>query len=518
MATNKISVLLIKEQIDNVAEIIKDGCTSEQIGVGTFYYKHSFTHQPKWVEKFFGNQLHGGEHLKSSSVQGVLIIQRDYMDGSRFFAICFGYGRNLINPDAIEERFGLITTLNSVDDKSIRSIDINSLEAIPKSNRIQSSKLSDIPNFNIDVEKDLLRAVTGKCQIESLGKNISGSDPLCISTEVDVDSVGDVLDVCYEQYKLEKYKEHFAWIDQIARIKSSHLIGQLNNELIDRLNNGNIDKIWMSIPEIIDWQNFHELKLSSRGDSVDDIDITTVLSEVYNNQIENIERLKSKTAKVYDSDDRIIFKWSYFKCLYAEIELNAEQYILNNGQWYHVNTDFVQSINAYYDNVEISNIDLIDYTHKNEGEYNIAAAKESDNFLCMDKKLVSSGVTGNDIEFCDIYTLNKQMIHIKQYGGSSVLSHLFNQGLVSGTLLVNKNFRQRVNAKLLNRWKLPVDEKIDTSNYEIIFGIISKYQDERPHIPFFSKITLKNVATTLQNYGYKVSLKRILDTKQNDNN
>ncbi len=50
----------------------------------------------------------------------------------------------------------------------------------------------------------------------------------------------------------------------------------------------------------------------------------------------------------------------------------------------------------------------------------------------MDKKNIPYGGGYSRIEFCDLFSKSKQMIHVKRYGGSSVLSHLFNQGLVSG--------------------------------------------------------------------------------------
>ncbi|WP_042372109.1 DUF6119 family protein [Bacteroides neonati] len=514
MAINKISVILIKANTA-IEDIIKDGCTSEQLGAGTFYYKPSFQRPPKWVNSFFNNTLQNEARLRTSSVQGALLVNRDYEGITRCFVICFGYGRNIINPNAIEERFGLITTLNSVDAENLRSIDINSLEAIPKTNRIQSSKLSGIPNFNIDIEKDLLKAVTGKCTIEPLGKNISGADPLCISTHVDIDSIGDVLDIAYRQYKRETYKEHFDWIDHIAVIKSSEIINQLDAILLEKLNALELDKIWMAVPDVVDWDVIHELKLNSRGSACDDIDIQSVLTDVYGNTINNIGQLKSKYVKAYNADGSEISKWTYHKCLYAEIELANEQYIINNGKWYRINTDFVQMINDFYASATISDIQLPNYSHSNEGEYNEAAVNTSEMFLCMDKKLISTGVSQNNIEFCDIYTSEKQMIHIKRYGGSSVLSHLFNQGLVSANLFITKQFRVKLNQKLEERWIVPTDAKIKVDEYEVIFGIINKINEERPSIPFFSKITFKNIASTLSNYGYKVSLKRILDVTQN---
>lgn len=58
------------------------------------------------------------------------------------------------------------------------------------------------------------------------------------------------------------------------------------------------------------------------------------------------------------------------------------RYIINNGKWYRINTDFVQMINDFYASATISDIQLPNYSHSNEGEYNEAAVNTSEMFLC----------------------------------------------------------------------------------------------------------------------------------------
>lgn len=52
----------------------------------------------------------------------------------------------------------------------------------------------------------------------------------------------------------------------------------------------------------------------------------------------------------------------------------------------------------------------------------------------MDRQLISYGGGASRIEFCDVLSDSGQRIHVKQYSGSSVMSHLFNQGLVSASI------------------------------------------------------------------------------------
>ena len=163
-----------------------------------------------------------------------------------------------------------------------------------------------------------------------------------------------------------------------------------------------------------------------------------------------------------------------------------------------------------------ANINFIDFNHQQELAYNQELAKVN-NCLCLDKKEIMIGRGYSRVEVCDVYSLKKQLVHVKRYSGSSTLSHLFNQGFVSASLLFNPDFRQKFNKKI---------EKLDGSdnfkiknlknrpnrngeNYEVVFAIITKFSKKALNIPFFSKLTLNNIYNNLSNLGYKVSLVKI---------
>ena len=109
-----------------------------------------------------------------------------------------------------------------------------------------------------------------------------------------------------------------------------------------------------------------------------------------------------------------------------------------------------------------------------------------------------------------MYTNDKKLIHVKKYGGSSVISHLFQQGVVSGELFISDiQFRTDVNDKLSDPYKLmtPIDRS-DPTKYEVCFAIMSDIPGDL-HVPFFSKVVMKNAVKRLQTYGYNVTKKKI---------
>lgn len=513
MSNNKLSILLIKK--NTPADMIikqQDGIHYEQIAGCGFYYKHSFTSTPKWVEKFFNNQLACSERLKTTSSAGVLLVERSYENERRTFAVCFGYGRSLLVPASIEERFGLITTLNTVNPQELRSLDISRLDTSALKNRIQSSKLAAVADFEFDVEKSLLRQATGLSIDEEMGKSVSGSDSFSMSVEADIQTIGGVLDRCYTKYKSEKYRGAFSWIDHIMPLKKGVLIETLDDLLLEHIQDDNDQSTWLAVPDIIDWEDISTLKYEEEGDGHEDILIETFRQEVLPVRDLTISFLKHKYVSAYNANGELRYRWPYYKCFYSEIEHDNKLYMLNAGSWYQVENDYKTQIEAVYNNAPISNLELIDYNHDDEGAYNEALANSSQLFFLMDKKLIPSGVAGNGIEFCDVYDQSGKMIHVKKYGGSQVIGHLFNQGLVSARMLFDQTFRTEVNNRLPDGWDVPMDG-FTPRHYEVVYGIISKKRDERPHIPFFSKVVFHDIYHTLTGFGYGISLKAIYNVK-----
>lgn len=156
--------------------------------------------------------------------------------------------------------------------------------------------------------------------------------------------------------------------------------------------------------------------------------------------------------------------------------------------------------------------ELPEYSDSSEHAYcQRVAAAHSDTYALMDGKTIPIGGGYNKIEFCDLYTPDQNLIHIKRYAASSVLSHLFSQGVVSGeSFRMDGSFRKAVNDLLPVSYKLSEPAKApDTSAYRIIFAVISDQPSRSLTLPFFSRVNLKHAAMRLQGYGYNVALAKI---------
>jgi uncharacterized protein (TIGR04141 family) len=139
-----LTIFLVKEQVDET-EIIDPGeaaqCSETPVSlgsrqVGTLFAKQTPTTPPGWL-KFFAESGAEMPRLRRASVAAAFVTRT----AGRFFVVVCGQGRHLIKSGACEELFGLRVTLNSVDPKSLRAVDVSTLEANPFHGTRQASRL-----------------------------------------------------------------------------------------------------------------------------------------------------------------------------------------------------------------------------------------------------------------------------------------------------------------------------------------------------------------------------------------
>jgi uncharacterized protein (TIGR04141 family) len=432
----------------------------------------------------------------------------------RFFATVFGYGRHLLKPGCWDENFGLRATLNSIEPNSIRSIDRKSFDAIARHTREEASREGSIEQFGLNIDQDLLRAVVGRPTDKQLGRRLAGMDALTAIVALELRDLPDQLERYLRQSRRQSYRRRFPWVEQISEVRDGWQRAELDDLLASRLGRGELEKCWLSVPVPIDWSQVGGFRysMSERAETHDDIHLITFLPSLRNPESLGPEQLRRRAVYCVDLDGRHARdKWSVYQCLYAEIRHQGNVYLLTGGGWYRVAPGFVARVDGDVAQIPATVVPLPDYEHSSEVEYNRAVRRANRRELAlMDRKNIPYGGGSSRIEFCDLYTRSRVMIHVKRYAGSSVLSHLFAQGVVSGTLfLQDADFRKAVNRQLpeTHRVQRP-DRRPPARSYEVAFAIISRSPREL-QLPFFSKVNLRTAHQTLTGLGYRVTLTKI---------
>jgi uncharacterized protein (TIGR04141 family) len=421
------------------------------------------------------------EDLINSSNSAILIIDVK----NRLFAIPFGYGRFLLKDDSTEPDFGIKTTLNSLQYDSLQSIDTYTFEEQTIHYRKQASKASGLEIFDLDVSRDILQAITGKPRTNIPFEGISGKeDTLAISVRSEFEDLDSICDNLIKLYQKDDYKEHFGWVDNVKRVATSEIIKNLDGLLIKDFKKKN-STIYLSPPELLDWDKLYYFNYTrSRNELKPTLDIDTYKT-TFNGDDLNVDQLKTDKAFVYnDEQTDVIYAWPIYKCLIFETLYKNGDFVLTNGSWFEIENSFAKRIKKDVQSIPIRRLGLpkvkkrIEEKDKIEIErdYNERVASSKRSFFLLDRKNVKCEYAGTSIEICDLFSKNRDFIHVKpRHGGSSAFSHLFAQGRVSAeSFISDKNYRMAIKNELKSGGKtwtdlIPLD-KPKTSAYNIVWA------------------------------------------------
>jgi uncharacterized protein (TIGR04141 family) len=470
-------------------------------------------HAPPWAA-FLAPHVSGDlPTLVTASSAGVLLVDVS----GRLCAVTFGQGRHLLDPEAYEQDFGLKVVLNTVAPDQLKSVDAKTIDETTLHTRRDVSRDSSFAAFGLDVSRDLLRAVTGTPQDETLAQRLTGADALGLWTRAQVPDLPPLVSRLIDAYGSEAYKEHFDFVDFLRPEKRPGRLRELEQTLVDALNLRAIDDAHLAVPEALDWIDVEGLRFSTQHTDLEpdsDPRISVYLDTREDEEI-NLERLKSdKMIALRASDGQVLRQWSIYRCLVYEVILEGDLYVLSAGDCFRVSLDFKQRVYADANAIpRLGGLPPAD-AGTDEDAYNQKAAAAIGG-LCLDKKLVYDD--GPDkMEICDVLTRDRGLIHVKLRGSSSTLSHLFTQGVNSAErLLQDQDFRTKAREVVEAENPaftdlLPAIRPNDPRDYEVTFAVITRSKRATPlTLPFFSVVSLRAAASRLRAFGFRVSVAEI---------
>jgi len=424
----------------------------------------------------------------------------------------FGYGRYMVKPESYVHRFGVKVVLNSVEPNNIRKVDKLTMEEMPVRSQIQASKATDISSFSIDVYTDYMRGIVGAPRTEELGNVIAGKDEFKFSLKLDIKDLKDKCKMILKRFNSDKYKENYDWYDHLKAIEDPAEIGKLEIDLMEKIQNREDEKIYLSPPEMIDWIDT-EFSYTKKGTKYSDLNI----EDFYNyleerNYSFNVEKLKNRKIYIH-RDNKDNETWKVYNCIIFEQTEDQTLYILTNGNWFEVDNDFVKEVDQYLEEVPKSSIILPNYDHDNEGDYNKVVGESEDNLISLDKVTPTIEDYRGKIELCDLLSDKGHLIHVKHWSSSSTLSHLFAQGRVAATSLINNyQYREKIQEKVedIDQSFAELFDKTNPGDFPVVYAII--YKNDKPihkRLPFFSKLNMRQNVQQLRERQFRVEKIRI---------
>lgn len=521
MKKHRLSVFLLKRGT-KLNDAVEDAAKLQRYEVGipeskeaNLLVRASARSAPIWVKLFADQDKVSLGNLYNASNAAVLLVRIR----NSAFALTFGFGKHLLKADICDETFGLRVTLNAIDSKQIKTIDRDSLDVVGRRTREQVARSGAIDEFGINFDQDLVRAVTGKPRDATLGGVLSGADGLVIHLPVRSKDLGDWLGKLAALNADKSYQKEFPWIDNVREVKDSSTRSRLDEIVVTRLQEGDVDKTWLAVPEVIDWRDFGGFKYSGfrHRTKYDDIFMPQFIEICPDREALTIDRIKTFKVNYLDAaTDQPKKHWSLYQCVYAEAVDGDDVYLLNAGRWYRVTRNFVEEVERDIKPL-LSNSEIPDplppCEHRTERDYNLAVEDgDKANVACLDGKNIRYGGGRSQIECCDLFTKRSSLIHVKRYSGSSVLSHLFAQGVVAAEAFAgDAQFRIDVNKELPRGHKLANAAKApEPDQYRVVYAVISKAHNPL-NLPFFSKVSLRNAARRLSMMRYQVAIVGIED-------
>lgn len=515
-STESLTIYLGKLGLTKIEQVLKAPGSLRSFPIsdgtgelGTLYIQARSSRPPRWA-RFFEGQIDRAAFGRISSAAAVFLVPAD----DRVFLLTFGQGRHLIKPESVEDRFGLRVTLNSIAEDRVRSLDKQTFDTIARHTRVQSSKEARPSDLGIDIDQDILRVITGSPANEALGKTLSGLESLHAMVRVDLEGLRALLSDYLGQFGKDSYKKSFAWVDHVSEVIDPAKQRDLDDLMLKKVREEDFGRCWLAVPEPIDWSQVagFRYRRGLRQPILHDISFETFLESLPAEEDVTLDVLRRREAHCVGADDVDLYSWPVYRCIYCEIELDGDSYLLSSGKWYRIGRDFVEQVNEDVKRLPKYKRVLPEFGDETEEEYNKrVASADPETFALMDRKTISVGGGYSRVEFCDLYTADREMIHVKRYGGSSLLSHLFAQGTISGQLFVTDlEFRKTANSLLPRSHKMSDSgPRPDASQFTVVFAVVSREDGAVLTLPFFSRLNLKHAARLLQGFGYKVAVAKI---------
>lgn len=482
---------------------------SKKLPDGAVLYILDTTPKDPWWKSYWGIE----NDLKQVLKGAIVFIRVD----CRNFALTFGHAYHNLKPESYEYDFGVLTTLNAIDPKKIKSTDIF-LPETARRERIQSPTAAQLTFFDINTDESIFKSLAGAVKEEyfDLFRHVSGASNVRISSKINSEKISDLCSRLLCIYNSEDFKTTFPNIQNIQPVKDPTVINSLNKLLVNAVNNQD-DNVILTIPDIFNPNISTFISYAGSGrhkSSFNSVNIEDFYEYLLGRKVVEIDivLLKKNKLRVKNENNIITEEYSIYNSLLFDCELSGKHYHLCDANWYLIDEDFLREVGEELDPYFMSCEELPKCYFKREDDYNSNVAKNNKEFICLDRKSIAPSKQ-TQIEPCDLFTIKNEkanLIHIKISTRSSTLSHLFNQGVNSIELVrLNSESKEKLKSLVGNK----KSEYINKSEFIVTFGIITKKDPalKSNSLPLFSRVSLKRSLKSLQLMGVEGEVVLIKD-------
>lgn len=436
----------------------------------------------------------------------------------RWVAWCFGTASRSLRKQATEPRFGLLVVLNGLDEGKLRQLRHRTPAPYTQQTDHRAARDQPVDGFRIDRLIDLINGVGGAGTVGEFHCQLVGAKGIRFRREVTgIDFLGDLAIDLMASFRREGYREQFPWIDNYVLVEDEALVLRLREEVYDLIlaDPSGLDVLLPD--ENLAADDLHVIDTvvfpHKRSDSACDLVMTTDMVAKY--LARQDPSALDHTLRFLDESGQEMKTATILECLAAELAFEGQRYVLYDGDFYAVDGEFLDRINAEIRAVPLTTLDLPPYLGHDEGHWNETVARERPDILCLDKKLVY--LPGHTpFEPCDLLTTGGAFIHAKRVGQASKMTYVFTQAVEACELLVQveearQKLEERVRAadparKRTTRAVIGALESLSRRppDNEVVIALLGDWPTaELTRLPLLVKLSLLGAFKQLRLMGFR---------------
>lgn len=542
---------------------------SNNVDKGAIFIYQETLDPPEWA--LYLNTL-SGKQIGLPDTQVVRAVVFLTIKGNKRlnFAVTFGYGSTLLDPEYIVPDFGLTVSKSLLTIGEIITIDSTSIDRKIFNTKKQSVQFL-MPEKLLEYgTQNIVKNVYGVHRQLDNQFSLGGKDSLNFSGEIDI--LKDLGKWLNQFAELFNQRQNNLGIPDDLIIVNKQIQQQLDEKLAQKIltiittnpiTRRQTSGITIAPNESFNLDNFTGFFIAGQGYKK-----TQISSDFTIDELSFFERLEKQIKPNKKNTEGILSKLktdkisrridtgetepvcSVYKAINFETKFKSKNYILVSGKWYEINKDFYYKLKIDIDTIEATNshnsIDFIDFNPKihkennklSEGKYNEDLAQSNEvllldqkNFKVDERTRKKYGFKPNiPIELCDLLLFNDQkiqFIHVKRHSGASGTSHLLSQAIVSGHAFLNDSIAviKHINEKIDESNKKPSIlynlPKLVVKNQkkEVVLVIVGKEEpikNGKPNSALLSLLEMISMRENIRNLeylGFKCYLKFIPGNK-----
>ncbi|MDP9792955.1 uncharacterized protein (TIGR04141 family) [Catenuloplanes nepalensis] len=414
----------------------------------------------------------------STAGSAILLAVDDIVYGLAYGQI----GRHLFQAGLVEPGFGIDFAIRSIDPGAVKALQRRVFDANGRVDHNSVLGGQSIRAFSVETWGEIVGQIKGALagdaalsatRLSRRLPTITGGTSLQVPLSTDalglLTDLREISRICATSSPAPELE----FIAQVQPVKPGHRTARLDRMLDDLLGQDDPASIGLSLPssqaEYAASANAFRIAVpGSRPVSIDDLELSDVLRTVrYRGDGKRLNALKTgmigmEVDGLTEPVEAPAHRW-----LAAEIPDGAARMVYLEGQWYEIGERYLDFLRTEIDTILTApstvSLPVWDASITTEAAYNKAAAGQP-GYLCLDQQFVKSGLhrRGQGIEACDLLGPNDELIHVKRADRSSLLSHLFAQGIVSAEALrqeplARERFAARVHSVSAGKRAVPHD-------------------------------------------------------------